>query len=134
MNHVSKYVCSASLHTGFACQWSGSVHRIRPSSDAETNGRIETTADRQPIIITNTLNDILADPISRKHLFPEGIIVRDGEVFNAQESNTFMIMQRCTAMLVSGSASSMSLSFGYTVTCSSAAFTTSNTTARKMIR
>ena len=63
----------------------------------------------------NTLNDILADPISRKHLFPEGIIVRDGEVFNAHESNTFMIIQRCTAMLVSGSASSTytSLSFGY---------------------
>ncbi|KAI0239717.1 hypothetical protein LSAT2_009577 [Lamellibrachia satsuma] len=67
----------------------------------------------------NTLNDILADPISRKHLFPEGIIVRDGEVFNAHESNTFLIIQRCTAMLVSGSASSTytSLSFGYAVTC-----------------
>ena len=66
----------------------------------------------------NTLNDILADPISRKHLFPEGIIVRDAEVFDAQESNTFMIMQRCTLMLVSGSASSTytSLSFGYVVT------------------
>ena len=66
----------------------------------------------------NTLNDILADPISRKHLFPEGIIVRDAEVFDAQESNTFMIMQRCTVMLVSGSASSTytSLSFGYVVT------------------
>ena len=63
----------------------------------------------------NTLNDILADPISRKHLFPEGIIVRDGEVFDAHENNTFMIMQ---CLLAEVRHQCISLSFGYAVTCS----------------
>ena len=67
----------------------------------------------------NTLNDILADPISTQNIFPEGIIVRDAEVFSAHGSNTFMIIQRYIVMFVSGSASSAytSLSFGYAVTC-----------------
>ena len=62
----------------------------------------------------NTLNDILADPIPRKHLFPEEIIVRDGEVFNAHENNTFMIMQ---CLLAEVRHQRIFLSFGYAVTC-----------------
>ena len=69
----------------------------------------------------NTLNDILADPVSKENIFPAGIIcVKTGEVYDAHESNTFTITESCTAMFVSGSASSTykSMSFGWAVTCS----------------
>ena len=67
----------------------------------------------------NTLNDILADPISRKHLFPDGIMVRDVDVFDAHTSNTHLVTQGCSAILVSGKASLMyeSLSFGHVAEC-----------------
>ena len=67
----------------------------------------------------NTLKDILADPLSRKHLFPEGVMVRDVDIFDAHGSNTHMAVDGCSAIFVTGSASSMyeSLSFGRGAAC-----------------
>ena len=66
-----------------------------------------------------TLNDILADPISRKHLFPDGVISTDTDVFDAHASNTPMVTQACSAIFVSGRASLMyeSMSFGHVAEC-----------------
>ena len=59
----------------------------------------------------NTLNNILGDPVSKRQLFPEEIIVSQHEIFDAHESNTCAIMQSCFACFVSGSASSVYTSF-----------------------
>ena len=67
----------------------------------------------------NTLKDILAAPLSTKHLFPEGVMVTDVDVFDAHGSNTRMAVDGCSAIFVTGSASSMyeSLSFGHGAAC-----------------
>ena len=66
-----------------------------------------------------TLNDILADTISRKRLFPDGVISTDVDVFDAHASNTPMVTQDCSAIFVSGRASLMyeSISFGHVAEC-----------------
>ena len=67
----------------------------------------------------NTLNSILADSVSKRQLFPEGIIVSHSELFDAHESNTCAIMQTCFACFAGGSASSVytSLSLGHVYSC-----------------
>ena len=104
--NMSLLLSTASSPTGCYFPWwrSGSLRRFHPTSDAATNVRIETTISPAN---GNTLNDILADPISRKHLFPDGIMRREVDVFDAHASNAHLVTQGCSAILVSGRASLM---------------------------
>ena len=65
-----------------------------------------------------TLNDILADPLSKNQLFPEGIIVSKGEIYDAHESNTCMLIRSCSACFVGRNASAYtSFSLGHVYSC-----------------
>ena len=93
------------------------VRRLTPQRMAEL--RRHLPIDSLVPANGDKLKDILADPISKHNLFPEGIIVRDGEIYDAHETNICMIMKHCDAMFVTGSASSAyeSLSFGFAARC-----------------
>ena len=97
--------------------WANFMRRLTPQQMASF--RQQLPIDSLSPANGNTLNNILADPLSRKHLFPEEIMVRDDEMFYARENYTHMTTQRCSALLVSGSASSMyvSLSLGRGAAC-----------------
>ena len=65
-----------------------------------------------------TLNDILADPVSKNQLFPEGVIVSKAEIYDAHESNTCMLIRSCSACFVGRNASAYtSFSFGHVYSC-----------------
>jgi len=65
-----------------------------------------------------TLNNILADPVSKNQLFPEGIIVSDAEIYDAHESNTCMLIRSCSACFVGRKASAYtSFSIGHVYSC-----------------
>ncbi|KAI0210600.1 hypothetical protein LSAT2_004624 [Lamellibrachia satsuma] len=95
------------------------VGRLTPQRTAAL--RRQLPVDSMSPADGSTLNDIMADPVSKENIFPAGIIgTKVGEVYDAHECNTFTITESCTAMFVSGNASSTykSLSFGWVVTCS----------------
>ena len=93
------------------------IRRLTPRRMAEL--RRQLPIDSLVPASGDTLRDIVTDPVSKRNLFPEGIIVRDGEIYDAHETNICTIMKHCDAMFVSGSASSAyeSLSFGFAARC-----------------